>query len=269
MLPRPYKVAAIQMTSVPDVAVNLNAAGELIARAAAGGAELAGLPEVFAFLGPEQEMKDQAAHIAKAGREFLIDTARKHDIALIGGIIELAADGRIFNTALFVDKDGTEVARYRKMHLFDVNIPDGVTYRESGTVAPGDAAVVAASPDFGDVGLSICYDVRFPELYRALSANNAALIFIPAAFTAYTGRAHWDLLVRSRAVENTSYVVAPAQCGNHYGKRESFGHAMIVDPWGEVLADAGEEPGVISATVDPARLREVRERMPSLKHRRL
>ncbi len=269
MIPRPYTIAAVQMTSIPDIAANLKSAGELIARAAGDGAELAGLPEVFAFLGPEREMKERAADIAKAGPEFLIEAARQHNIALVGGIIELADDGRIFNTALFVDAHGNEIARYRKIHLFDVNIPDGVTYRESGYVAPGAEAVVARSSEFGDVGLSICYDVRFPELYRKLAANNATLIFIPAAFTAYTGRAHWDLLVRSRAVENTSYVVAPAQCGNHYGKRESFGHAMIVDPWGEVLADAGESPGVITATVDPERLREVRERMPSLEHRRL
>ncbi len=177
-------------------------------------------------------------------------------------------DSKAYNAATLVAANGKELTRYHKVHLFDVNVPDGNTYWESATVqAGGEYPPIYHSDTLGNLGLSICYDVRFPELYRHLSRNGADILFVPAAFTAYTGKDHWQVLLQARAIENTCYVIAPAQTGRHYERRFTHGHAMIIDPWGVILADAGDQPGVAIAEIKPERLQQVRQQMPSLQHR--
>lgn len=264
-----YLAAAIQMTSVPNLAENLAQAEELIDLAVRQGAELVSLPENFSFLGEEAQKVALAGEIAAQSEQFIKTMAQRFQIALMGGGFPVPVEGdRVYNTALLIGPDGTELARYQKVHLFDVNLPDGNTYEESVTVKAGTAfPPVCMDPRWGNLGLSVCYDVRFPELYRYLSHHGANILFVPAAFTAYTGKDHWQVLLQARAIENTCYVIAPAQTGCHYGRRYSHGHATIVDPWGVVLADAGEKPGVAIAQIDPNRIEQVRSQMPSLKHR--
>jgi deaminated glutathione amidase len=264
-----YLAAAVQMTSSPHLEQNLSQAEDLIDLAVKRGAELVSLPENFAFLGQEEDKIAQADKIATATEKFLKATAQKFQIALLGGGFPVpAGNSQVYNTALLVGPDGRELQRYQKVHLFDVDLPDGNTYRESNTVMAGNVLPkVYASPDLGKLGISVCYDVRFPELYRDLSRQGAEVLFVPAAFTAYTGKDHWQVLLQARAIENTCYVIAPAQTGNHYAMRYTHGHAMIVDPWGVVLADAGDAPGVAVAEISPERLAQVRRQMPSLQHR--
>jgi deaminated glutathione amidase len=266
---KPYLAAAVQMNSLPDLDKNLAQAEELIDLAVKRGAELIGLPENFSFLGDEDAKLAQAATIATQSEKFLKTMAQRFQVMILGGGYPApAGDGKVYNTALLVAPNGQEVARYEKAHLFDVLIPDGVTYQESATVVAGSKLpALYASPDLGKIGLSVCYDVRFPELYRSLSQQGADLMFVPAAFTAYTGKDHWQVLLQARAIENTCYVIAPAQTGRHNAIRQSHGHALVVDPWGTVLADAGEAIGVAIAEINPARLEQVRRQMPSLKHR--
>jgi deaminated glutathione amidase len=264
-----YLAAAVQMTSSPNLEQNLAQAEDLIDLAVRQGAELVSLPENFAFLGPEETKISQASQIATATEKFLKNVAQKFQITLLGGgfPVPVGAD-KVYNTALLVAPDGAELYRYQKVHLFDVNVPDGNTYQESRTVMAGDTLPdVYKSADFGGLGISVCYDVRFPELYRHLSQQGAEVLFVPAAFTAYTGKDHWQVLLQARAIENTCYMIAPAQTGNHYGLRYTHGHAMIIDPWGVVLADAGEKPGVAVAEINPSRIEQVRRQMPSLQHR--
>lgn len=264
-----YLAAAVQMNSLPDLHKNLAQAEELIELAVKRGAELVGLPENFSFLGDEEAKMQQAETIAEASEKFLKTMAQRFQVTLVGGGYPVPAkDGKVYNTALLVDQNGQEVARYEKAHLFDVLIPDGVTYQESATVLAGQKLPRPhAFDDLGRIGLSVCYDVRFPELYRHMSQQGADVLFVPAAFTAYTGKDHWQVLLQARAIENTCYVIAPAQTGRHNSIRQSHGHALIVDPWGTVLADAGEAIGVAIAEINPARLDQVRRQMPSLKHR--
>ncbi|WP_204103510.1 MULTISPECIES: carbon-nitrogen hydrolase family protein [Spirulina sp. CCY15215] len=264
-----YLAAAIQMTSRPDLDRNLTEAEELIDLAVRQGAELVCLPENFSFLGPEAEKIQQADAIAQKSEQFLKTIAQRFQIVILGGGFPIpAADNKVYNTALLIDRNGQELARYYKVHLFDVNVPDGNTYQESSTVMAGmELPPVYHSDTLGTLGLSVCYDVRFPELYRHLSKQGADVLFIPAAFTAYTGKDHWQTLIQARAIENTCYAIAPAQTGNHYGTRYTHGHALIVDPWGTVLADAGNKPGIAIAEIDPRRLSRVRSQMPSLNHR--
>ena len=264
-----YLAAAVQMTSVPDLEKNLNKAEELIDLAVNQGADLVGLPENFSFLGDEEEKIAKAEQIATESEKFLKTMAQRFQITLLGGGFPVPVkNGKVYNTALLVDPSGNELARYEKVHLFDVNVPDGNTYRESATIQKGEKLPqVYSSEALGNLGLSVCYDVRFPELYRHLSQTGAEVFFIPAAFTAYTGKDHWQVLLQARAIENTCYAIAPAQTGCHYGRRQTHGHAMIIDPWGMVLADAGDKPGVAIAEINPARLKQVRQQMPSLKHR--
>lgn len=264
-----YLAAAIQMTSKPDLEKNLIEAEELIDLAVRRGAELVGLPENFAFLGTESEKLAQAENIAQQSEKFLTTMAQRFQITILGGGFPVPVEGgKAYNTALLIDPSGTELARYQKVHLFDVNLPDGITYRESSTVMAGqNLPPVHHSETLGNIGLSVCYDVRFPELYRHLSQQGADILFVPAAFTAYTGKDHWQVLLQARAIENTCYAIAPAQTGNHYELRQTHGHATIIDPWGVVLADAGEEPGVAIAEIDPLRLKQIRQQMPSLEHR--
>ncbi|NJL97915.1 MAG: carbon-nitrogen hydrolase family protein [Synechococcaceae cyanobacterium SM2_3_2] len=268
---RPYLAAAVQMTSVSDVPANLSQAEELIEFAVQQGCELITLPENFSFMGPEAEKIAQAAEIQTQTEMFLHKMSLRFQVTLLGGGYPVPdGQGRFFNTASLLDPNGEEISRYQKIHLFDVNLPDGNTYQESKSVTPGENVVVASTQNLGILGMSVCYDIRFPELYRALVDGGSEVLLIPAAFTAYTGQVHWQLLVQARAVENTCYVVAPAQVGLHYARRQCHGHAMIVDPWGVVLADAGgEKPGVAMAEINPERLRQVRQQMPSLEHRQM
>lgn len=264
-----YLAAALQMTSKPDLSKNLAEAEELIELAVRRGAELVALPENFAFMGKEEEKQQQGGEIALQSEKFLKTVAQRFQVTILGGGFPVPVDAtKSYNTALLVDASGQELARYQKVHLFDVNVPDGNTYRESSTVMAGkELPPVYHSPDLGNLGLSVCYDVRFPELYRHLSKMGADVLFVPAAFTAYTGKDHWQVLIQARAIENTCYVIAPAQTGQHYSMRQTHGHAMIVDPWGVVLADAGYTQGVAIAEISPIRLEQVRRQMPALEHR--
>ncbi|MFN3360232.1 MAG: carbon-nitrogen hydrolase family protein [Pseudanabaenaceae cyanobacterium] len=263
-----YLAAAVQMTSTPDLERNLSQAEDLIQLAVNRGAELVALPENFPFLGDEEEKRQKASTIADRSEKFLKTMAQRYQITILGGGYPVpATEGKFYNTALLVGPQGEELARYHKIHLFDVNLPDGNTYRESATILAGkELPPVYRSETLGNLGLSVCYDVRFPELYRHLAQQGAQIFFVPAAFTAFTGKDHWQVLLQARAIENTCYVIAAAQVGTHYERRQSHGHAMIVDPWGTILADAGNTPGVAIAEIQPARLEQVRRQMPSLQH---
>jgi len=267
------KVAAIQMTSGPDVSANLEQARELLEEAAARGARLAALPENFSFMGLKDADKRAVAEADGQGpaQDFLADISRRLKLWIVGGTVPLragaASDGRVAAASLVYDPDGRRAARYDKIHLFDVDIPGRIeAYRESRHVAPGAAAAVVDTPA-GRLGLSVCYDVRFPELYRHLSAAGAQLLVVPSAFTAPTGRAHWETLLRARAIENLCYVLAPAQSGFHPGGRETYGDSMIVDYWGRILQRVPRGRGCAVAEVDLARQAGVRESFPALAHR--
>ena len=265
------KVAAVQMTSGPDVAANLEQARGLLEEACMRGARLAALPENFSFIGLADADKRAVAEVDGAGpaQDFLAATARRLQLWIVGGTLPLkaGADGRVAAASLVYDSDGERVARYDKIHLFDVAIPGRAeAYRESAHVAPGAAAAVVDTP-VGRLGLSVCYDVRFPELYRYLSAAGAQLLCVPSAFTAPTGRAHWETLLRARAIENLCYVVAPAQSGFHPSGRETYGDSMIVDYWGRVLQRLPRGRGCAVAELDLARQASVRASFPALAHR--
>jgi predicted amidohydrolase len=265
--PAAMTVAALQMVSTPDVAQNLDVAADLIAQAADRGARLIALPEYFCFMGRSDREKVAIREADGNGpvQAFLSDQARRYGVYLAGGTLPLECPDpdRVFNTMMVYGPDGQRLARYDKIHLF--NFKRGTeAYDEAVSIRPGTAPVTFHAP-VGQVGLSTCYDLRFPELYRAL--GDVALILVPAAFTYTTGKAHWELLLRARAVENQCYVLAPAQGGKHPNGRATWGHAMLVDPWGVVLDVLPEGPGVVSGIVDPARLDEVRSALPALRHR--
>jgi len=265
------KVAAIQMTSGPDVEANLAQARELLEEAATRGARLAALPENFSFMGLKDADKRTVAEADGKGpaQEFLATAARQLQLWIVGGTVPLAAgaDGRVAAASLVYNADGKRVARYDKIHLFDVDIPGRAeSYRESAHVSPGSRATVLETPA-GRLGLSVCYDVRFPELYRHLSAAGAQILAVPSAFTSPTGRAHWETLLRARAIENLCYVVAPAQSGFHPSGRETYGDSMIVDYWGRVLQRVPRGRGCAVAEVDLPLQAGVRESFPALGHR--
>lgn len=264
-----YLAAAIQMTSVSDLQQNLAQAEEFIDLAVRQGAELVGLPENFSFMGEEKDKLALAHEIGTQTEKFVKTMAQRYQVNILGGGFPMPeSSGKVYNTALLVDANGEEIVRYHKVHLFDVNVPDGNTYQESSTVMAGkELPAIHFSQDLGNIGLSVCYDVRFPELYRYMSHKGANILFVPAAFTAFTGKDHWQVLLQARAIENTCYIIAPAQTGTHYARRQTHGHAMIIDPWGVILADAGEKPGVAIAEINPVRLEQVRRQMPSLQHR--
>jgi deaminated glutathione amidase len=270
MLPS-VRVAVVQMTSTDDVAANLAAARTFVAEAVGQGAAWVALPENFAYLRREGTPIPCAQGLDGEIVQCLRELARSHGVWILGGSFpESAPDGRVHNTSLLVDVEGELAATYRKIHLFDVELAaqGGGTYRESDTVAPGKEVVVAETP-FGPVGLSVCYDLRFPELYRAQAARGARFLCVPSAFTPETGRDHWEVLLRARAVENQCFVLAPAQWGRHHPDRRSHGRAMIVDPWGLVLACAPDRPGVVVAECDPSHQDRIRASLPALAHRRL
>jgi deaminated glutathione amidase len=266
-------VAAIQMTSSHVVADNLAAAGTLLREAKDLGADIACLPENFSFIGLRDSDKLQVAESDGTGpvQEFLSRTARELKLWILGGTTVIKGDTarRVSNTSLLIDSSGKRVARYDKIHLFDVAIPGrNEQYLESNHVTPGETVVLADTP-VGRLGLSVCYDMRFPELYRELVARGAEWLAMPAAFTVPTGRAHWETLLRARAIENLCYVVAPAQSGTHTSGRETYGDTLIVDYWGQVLSRLAKGPGVISAEFDLAKQAETRSRFPALENRRL
>jgi deaminated glutathione amidase len=266
-------VAAIQMTSSHIVADNLAQAGDLLLQAKNAGADIACLPENFSFIGLRDADKLQVAEADGVGavQAFLSDSARKLKMWILGGTIVLRGDTerRVANASLLIDANGKRVARYDKIHLFDVTIPGrDEQYRESNHVAPGRELVVADTP-VGRLGLSVCYDMRFPELYRDLVSQGAEWLAMPAAFTVPTGRAHWETLLRARAIENLCYVVAPAQTGTHTSGRETYGDSLIVDYWGQVLSRLAKGAGVITAEIDLAKEADTRARFPALDNRQL
>jgi nitrilase len=265
------KVAAIQMTSGPDVAANLQQARVLLAQARERGAVLAGLPENFAFMGLKDADKRAVGEADGSGpiQDFLAATARELKLWIVGGTmpIRVEGDGRVAAASLVFNDAGERVARYDKIHLFDVDIPGKAeTYRESAHVAPGRTPVVVDTPA-GKLGLSVCYDMRFPELFRKLSAAGAQILSVPSAFTGPTGRAHWETLLRARAIENLCHVIAPAQSGFHPNGRETYGDSMIIDHWGAVLQRLPRGQGCVVADVDLNRQASARTSFPALDHR--
>ena len=263
------RVACVQITSGREKALNLEKAEKLVAQAAATGADIVALPEKWNAIGPPDVLHDTAETIEGGESiEAMRGWAKTHGVTLVGGSITERREGRekLSNTSLVFDPEGELVATYRKIHLFDVEV-GGLTYRESEAEEHGDEPVVAEVEGW-PVGLTICFDVRFPELYRVLALEGALLAMVPAHFTLYTGKDHWHLLLRARAVENGFYVAAPAQVGETGIGRPSYGRSLIADPWGTVLAQAHDEETVISAELDRAWLEEVRRRIPSLSARR-
>ena len=261
------KIAAVQMVSGPNIAANLEQAERLIAQAAAEGASLVGLPEYFLMIGASDEARLAARERLDDGpvQRFLSDAAKRYGVWLVGGSLPLfaAAPDKMRNSCLVYDDSGRRVARYDKIHLFTLDMGKE-SYDESRTIEPGDQVVAFDSP-FGRIGLAICYDLRFPELFRAL--GEVDLLVLPSAFTEITGRAHWELLARARAIENQCYLLAPAQGGQHASGRMTHGNSMIVDPWGEMLARLDKGPGIITADIDLARIAQVRKSLPALRHR--
>ena len=263
------RVAALQMVSTPEVMSNLESAGRLIAAAAAAGARLVALPENFYLIGRHEADKVKVREPEGEGpiQSFLAAAARRHRVWIVGGTAPISCSdpGRIRSACLVFDDSGSRVARYDKIHLFRFEAGDE-RYDESRTLERGESAVAVQSP-FGRLALSVCYDVRFPELYRELGDFDA--MFVPSAFTVPTGAAHWETLLRARAIENQAYVIAPAQGGLHASGRRTYGHSMIVDPWGQVLAVRPEGEGVVLAEMDTERVREVRASLPAVANRRL
>jgi predicted amidohydrolase len=261
--------AVVQMTSTTEVERNLASAESLVRRAASLGARFVSLPENFAFLRSEGEPVVEAQALDGPWVRRLSGLARELGITLLLGSLpeKIADDHRVYNTSVLLGPDGATIAVYRKIHLFDIDLPGMEHLKESRAVRPGAEAVVARAP-FGDVGLTICYDLRFPELYRALARAGARVLAVPSAFTERTGKDHWEVLLRARAVENLAYVVAAAQVGHHGRGRASHGHAMIVDPWGAVVAQVPDGQGVALAELDFARQDRLRRELPALEHTR-
>jgi len=264
-----FKAAAIQLNSQPDLNVSLNEVKERVKEAAENGAKLICLPENFAFLGDEREKLKQSAEISAQVEQRLPKLAKELGVTISGGGYPAqAGNGKIYNRSIVVNPKGEIAATYDKIHLFDVDITEEETWRESDTVQSGRRkAVVYKSDNLPAIGLSICYDLRFPELYRKMSEQQAKILTVPSAFTRPTGEAHWEPLLRARAIENSCYLIAAAQTGQHGEKRKTWGHSLIIDPWGKILANAGTEPGVIYADLDMGYLKEVRQKLPSLLHR--
>ena len=262
-----FRVALVQMVSTPKVAENLAAAAALVAEAAAQGAKLVALPEYFCILGMRDTDKVGVREKDGAGpiQEFLSAAAKKHGVWIVGGSVPLECPDprKVRNSCLVYDSEGRRVARYDKIHLFGLAL-DQERFDEARTIEAGTSPCAVETP-FGRIALSVCYDVRFPELYRALAPMD--LILVPSAFTATTGRAHWETLLRARAIENLAWVLAPAQGGRHANGRRTHGHSMVVDPWGKVVAERAAGPGVVLAGIDPAFQAKMRRSLPALTHR--
>jgi predicted amidohydrolase len=265
-----FLAAAVQMLASSDKAVNLDEACRWVRTAAAQGARLVVLPEVFIWRGHKSDESKFAESIPGPTSEELARLARQLDIYLLGGsILEvIPSNKKVYNTSLLFGPDGELLASYRKIHLFDVDLAQGVSLRESATRAFGSSIVVVET-ELCRMGLSVCYDLRFPELYRGLVTGGAQLIFVPSAFTAYTGQAHWEPLLRARAIENQVYIIAANQFGKSAQSFETHGHSMIVDPWGKILGELADGPGIVVAEIDLDYLAKVRTELPALTHRRL
>lgn len=267
------RVAAIQLCSGADLARNLATIDALLGDAAQRGVTLVLLPENAFFMGALETDKLALAETPGAGpmQDFLASAAVRHDLWIVAGSLPLASPqaGKVFGACVVYDNHGTERGIYRKIHLFDVDLPDaGERYRESATMQPGDAPLTVDTP-VGRLGLSICYDLRFPELFRQLVDDGATVFTVPAAFTAATGKAHWRTLLRARAIENVAFVIAAAQHGVHPSMRQTWGHSMIVDPWGKVLAELAHGEGVVDAVIDASQPAKLRQHFPVLGHRKL
>jgi nitrilase len=268
----PFRVAALQMVSTPERERNLDDAGRLIAQAAADGAQLVLLPEYFCFMGFKETDKLRVRETYGDGpiQRFLADAARRHGVWVIGGTLPLAVtepapdEERVLNTTLVFDPEGRQAARYDKIHLFNFE-KGSESFDEARTIRPGGDVCTFEAP-FGRVGLSVCYDLRFPELYRRM--GDVALVVVPSAFTYTTGRAHWETLLRARAVENQCYVLAAAQGGTHENGRRTWGHSMLIDPWGEIVAARDSDgSGIVAGDIDRSRIEEVRRSLPAWRHR--
>ncbi len=264
------RIACLQLNSGSDFAANLAALGALMREAAAGGARFMFSPEYVLMMdGSGRVMRENAL---EAGGEpavpALAELSREHGVwHLVGSLTLKSDDGRMFNRSLLISDEGAVVAAYDKIHMFDATLPSGTVIRESSAYRPGERAVIAETP-WGRLGMTVCYDLRFPHLYRALAQRGAVMLAIPSSFQRETGRAHWHTLLKARAIENAAFVIAPAMCGDHPGKRMTYGHSLVVDPWGEVMAEGGELPGVIYADLDLSRVDAVRSMLPSLAHDR-
>ncbi|MCH9673824.1 MAG: carbon-nitrogen hydrolase family protein [Gammaproteobacteria bacterium] len=265
-----FKVACVQTTSEPEVSVSMAHVGELVRAAASAGADFITTPECVSMMEPRrrrvlEKATDEGSDQALS--EFCALAKETGKWLLAGSLIIKVEEERCANRSFLIGPDGSVVAHYDKVHMFDVSLADGESYRESRTYRPGTRAVVAELP-WGKLGMTVCYDMRFPYLYRTLAHAGATLLTVPSAFTRPTGRAHWHTLLRARAIETGCFVFAPAQCGEHPGGRKTYGHSLIIDPWGEILAEAGEEPGFVVADINMERVSEVRKMVPSLEHDR-
>ena len=273
----PFRAACVQTTSGREPAVNVEAAGDLVRRARDSGADFIALPETVNMMEPSGKLlagkvREQTDDPALAAFR---DLARETGAWLLAGSLVVWSDAepdesgrrRFANRSILIDPEGGIVATYDKIHMFDVDLGGGESYHESKSYAPGGKAVVAETP-WGVLGMTVCYDLRFPALYRELAGRGADFLSIPSAFTRPTGAAHWHVLMRARAIETGCFVIAPAQCGEHEGGRRTFGHSLIVDPWGHVLADGEDEVGFVTADIDPGRVAEARSKIPSLRHGR-
>lgn len=267
------KVVAIQMASGPNIEANLLEAERLIRQAVEAGAKLIVLPENFALMGMTEVDKVSAREAPGDGpvQDFLSNQARRSKVWIVGGTVPLVCPDpdKVYAACLLFNDRGEEVARYDKIHLFDVALGDnGESYNESETILPGEQTVVVDTP-FGRLGLAVCYDLRFPELFRAMLEDGMEMVAVPSAFTALTGKAHWEILVRARAIENLAFVIAAAQGGYHRNGRETYGHSMVVDPWGSILAELSTGSGVAVADLDRSLLESTRRNFPAIDHRRI
>ena len=266
----PFTVACVQLTSGAEPADNIAAASRLIREAKAAGAALILTPETTDMMQPRRRLAFEAAREEPVHEGLAALRALAAELAvwlLAGSLVVRLSEERLANRSFLIGPDGALTARYDKIHMFDVEIPDGQSYRESKAYRPGEQAVLAELP-WGRVGLTVCYDLRFPALYRDLAQAGADFLTVPSAFTRFTGQAHWHVLLRARAIETGCFVFAPAQCGEHAGGRETYGHSLIIGPWGEILAEGGEAPGIITARIDPAEVAKARAMVPSLQHDR-
>jgi len=264
------RVACVQMTAGPEVGANLDAAAALIREAAAGGAKFILTPENTSIIEPnrEQALAKSFTQDAHPGLPLFAGLAKELGVWLLIGSMPIRVEPeRLANRSFLIDDQGRVITHYDKIHLFDVDLPNGEVYRESERIRSGAQAVLAPTP-WGGLGMTVCYDLRFPQLYRDLAHAGASIISIPAAFTVPTGEAHWHVLLRARAIETGAFVLAPAQCGQHAGGRRTYGHSLIVAPWGEILAEAGDQPGIIGAIIDFSQVASARAMIPSLRHDR-
>ena len=267
----PFTAACVQTTTGRDIAENIETTGVMVKAAAKAGADFVLLPETVNLMELDRQARQEkiAADGGDAGLSGFCALARETGVWLLAGsLVKLTDDGKAANRSFLIDSDGEVKAHYDKIHMFDVDLGDGEVHRESNAYEAGSRAVTANLP-WGTLGMTVCYDLRFPHLYRALAKKGGAdFLTVPSAFTRPTGKAHWHVLLRARAIENGCYVFAPAQCGEHENGRKTFGHSQIINPWGEILADGGEEPGFVSAEVDPAEVIAARAKIPALTHDR-